>query len=140
MSTTSFESSVKQIPYSQQTVYGKLSDLNNLSKVRDRLPADKAGSLSFDADSMSIEVPMAGKIKMVIIERDEPKTIKFESRGSPVPFLFWIQLLPTGDAACKMRLTLHADLNPFIKGMVQKQLQEGIEKAADMLAMLPYDD
>ena len=30
------------------------------------------------------------------------------------------------------------DLNPFIKGMVAKPLKEGVEKLADMLAMIPY--
>jgi hypothetical protein len=28
----------------------------------------------------------------------------------------------------------------FIKGMVKKPLQEGIEKIADALAMIPYQD
>jgi hypothetical protein len=38
-----------------------------------------------------------------------------------------------------MKITLRADLNPFIKGMVSKPLQEGLEKIADMIAELPYD-
>lgn len=37
-----------------------------------------------------------------------------------------------------MKLTVCADLNPFIKGMVEKPLKEGVEKLADMLAMIPY--
>ena len=36
-----FESSIKQIPYSQESVYRSLSDLSNLEKVRDRVPQDK---------------------------------------------------------------------------------------------------
>ena len=32
-----FESTVKHIPYSQERVYNKLSDLSNLESVRDRL-------------------------------------------------------------------------------------------------------
>ncbi len=31
---------------------------------------------------------------MRIIEREEPKTIKFESANSPLSFNFWIQILP----------------------------------------------
>jgi hypothetical protein len=37
-----------------------------------------------------------------------------------------------------MRLTLKADLNPMLKMMLGKKLEQGIEKFADMLAMLPY--
>lgn len=39
-----------------------------------------------------------------------------------------------------MKLTIKADLNPFIKGMVKKPLEEGIEKIANALAMISYED
>ena len=153
MSTTTFESSIKQIPHKQESVYRTLSDLNNLQRLKDRfeqvkdqIPEDKRKEmeklkdLKFDSDSISITAPMVGEIKMRIIDREEPKTIKFETENSPVPFYFWIQLLPTSDTACKMKLTIKADLNPFIKGMVKKPLEEGIEKIANALAMISYED
>ena len=48
-----FESSVKVIPYSQERVYNKLSDLSNLEAIKDRLPQDKVEDLSFDFYSLS---------------------------------------------------------------------------------------
>ena len=153
MSTTTFESSIKQIPHKQESVYRTLSDLNNLQRlkdkfeqVKDQIPEDKRKEmeklkdLKFDSDSISITAPMVGEIKMRIIDREEPKTIKFETENSPVPFTFWIQLLPKSDTACKMKLTMKAALNPFIKGMVKKPLEEGIEKIANALAMISYED
>ena len=153
MSTTTFESSIKQIPHKQESVYRALSDLNNLQRlkdkfeqVKDQIPEDKKKEmeklkdLRFDSDSITINAPMVGDLKMRIIDRDFPKTIKFETENSPIPFNFWIQLLPTGEFSCKMKLTIKAELNMFIKGMVKKPLQEGIEKIADALAMIPYQD
>jgi hypothetical protein len=137
--SSKFESSIKEIPFSQQQVYNKLSDLNNLNNVKDRIPEDKVKDLTFDHDSISISVPPVGKISMKVIEREEPKCIKFETVQSPIPFNFWIQLLPLTDSSCKMKLTIKADINPFIKGMVSKPLQEGIEKVADALAMVNYE-
>ena len=134
-----FESSVKQIPYAQQSVYDKLSDLNNLEQVKNHMPDDKAGELEFTQDTISVNVPPVGKISMQIIEREEPKTIKFETVQSPMPFNLWIQLLPVTESTSKMKLTLKADINPFLKAMVSKPLQEGIEKIADMLAMANYE-
>lgn len=134
-----FESTIRQINYSQEVVFQGLSNLDNLSKIQDRIPEDKANDLSFDNDSVSINVPPVGKITLKIIEREEPKTIKFETAESPLPFNFWIQLLPVTESSCKMKLTLKADLNPFIKGMVSKPLQEGIEKIADVLQMIKYE-
>ena len=57
-----------------------------------------------------------------------------------MPFNFWIQLLPVTEETCKMKLTLKAELNIFIKGMLQKPLQEGIEKMADVLQAIDYRD
>lgn len=132
-----FESSVRQIQHSQQAVYNMLSDLSNIDRVKDRIPADKLNDLTFDADSMSISTPM-GAVKLKIVDREEPKCIKFETEQSPLPFNFWIQILPVTDTTCKMKLTIKAELNPFIKGMVSKPLQEGIEKIADALQMINY--
>ena len=136
---TSFESSIKEIPYSQKAVYSKLSDLNNLEAVKDKIPSDKLSDLAFDADTLSFSVPPVGTICLKIIEREPDKCIKFGSEASPLPFNLWIQLVPVTETKCKMKITLKAELNLFIKKMVEKQLQEGLEKMAGMLASIPYE-
>ena len=132
---TKFESAVKVIPASQNAVYEKLSDLNNLDKVKDRLPQDKVKNLSFDKENLSIEVPPVGKIVLQIVEKEPCKCIKFATTTSPLPFNLWIQIVPVTETECKMKLTIGMDINPFMKAMVQKPLQEGLEKMADMLAI-----
>lgn len=133
-----FESSIREIASSQEQVYAMLSDLNNINRVKDRLPEDKVKNLEFTSDSVSIEVPMAGKIKFQIVEREEPKTIKFTTAESPIPLNFWIQLLPLTDTSCKMKLTIKADVNPFMAAMINKPLSEGVEKLADVLQVIQY--
>lgn len=133
-----FESTIRQINYPQQNVYNLLSDLSNIERIKDRLPEDKIKDLTFDENSISISSPM-GAVKLNIIEREEPKCIKFETEKSPLPFNLWIQILPVDEVSCKIKLTIKAELNPFIKGMVSKPLQEGIEKIADALQMIKYD-
>ena len=133
-----FESTIREINYPQQNVYNLLSDLSNIEKIKDRLPEDKVKDLIFDENSISISSPM-GAVKLIIIEREEPKCIKFETEKSPLPFNLWIQILPMNESSCKMKLTIKAELNPFIKGMVSKPLQEGIEKIADALQMIKYE-
>lgn len=133
-----FESKVVAIPYSQQRVYDLLSDLSHLERVKERIPQEKVKDLRFDQDTVSINVSPVGDIAFRIIEREEPKCIKLEATTSPIPLTIWVQVLPTADDASKMKLTLRTELNPFIKGMVQKPLQEGIEKMAEMLASINY--
>ena len=129
---------MKQIPYSQEAVYRNISDLRNLEKVRDRIPEDKGKDFSFDADTISINVPPVGELKLRIIEREEPKCVKFETAQSPVPFNVWVQMLPVDEQSSKMKVTVKAELNPFIKGMVSGPLQDGVEKIADALAKIEY--
>ena len=136
---STFESSIRQIPHSQQSVYSMLSDLGNLERVRSRIPEDKIKDFTFDSDSLSITVNPVGNIKLRIVDRDEPKCIKFETEQSPIPFNFWIQVLPVTTTTSKMKLTIKAELNMFIKSMVKKPLQEGLEKIADTLQIINYD-
>ncbi len=157
MSKQQYESNVKFVPYDQTCVYSKLSDLNNLAVIKERfndpavrnmmtekVPEDKINQINeriqdmtFDTDSVSCNISPLGDVSLRIIEREEPKCIKFETVNSPIHLNLWIQLLPT-ESGSKMKLTVGADLNPFIKGMVEKPLKEGVEKLADMLAMIPY--
>ena len=134
-----FESSIKQVPYPQQSVYDKISNLENLEKVRDRIPVDKVQEFSFDKDSVSVNVSPVGEIKLRIINREEPKCVKFETVQSPMPFNLWIQVLPVTETTSKMKVTVDADIPLMLKPMISGPLKDGIEKIADALAMIPYE-
>ena len=133
-----FESQIKTIPTNIENAFAKLSDLSNLEQVKDKIPQDKLKNVEFDADSFRFTIDPVGKIGLRIIEKDAPKTIKFKSELAPIDFFVWIQLKETAENETKAKLTLEADLNPFIKGMVAKPLQEAIDKLADLIAGFPY--
>ena len=152
-----YVSDVKQVAYPQENVYNKLSNLNNFGDIKEKvnnpsyeerfngIPADKLGdvkkyiqSMEFTADEVSMEVPGFGKLSMKIVEREPNKCVKYESVNSPVGFRLWVQMLPVTDITSKIRVTLDADLNFFIKQMLGSKLEKGVEKIADMLAIMPY--
>jgi carbon monoxide dehydrogenase subunit G len=134
-----YESSVKHIPYPQENVYRNISDLNNLARIRDRVPSDKIQDFTFDSDTVSVNVPPVGQISLRIVERDEPKCVKFETAQSPMPFNLWIQILPVDENNSKMKVTVKADIPFMLKAMVSGPLQDGVEKVADALAQIPYE-
>lgn len=135
---TQYESSVKQIPYSQERVYAKLEDLNNLEALQGRLPEDKVKEFTFDHDQATVDIPPIGKVTIRVVEREVPKCIKFEAVGSPIPVNMWIQIIPDGNEASKMRVVAKAEVNFMLRGMIEKPLKEGLEKIADTLAMIQY--
>ena len=137
------ESSVKQIPYPQESVYAKVSDLSNLKYLADRIPEDqknqfKAEDLQCTPDRVSCTVSPVGQIEVGVIAREPFKCVKMETLRSPIKLTMWIQILSTGSSNCKIKLTVDADLNMFMAKMVEKPLTEAVQKLADMLSMLPY--
>lgn len=132
-----FESTIREIQAPQQMVYGVLSNMRNFGKMMDRVPQDVRGKVVFTADGFTVESLM-GKVVMKIIDLEEPKTIKMQSVESPVPFTFWIQLLPMTEQTCKMKLTMKAELNFMMAQIAKGPLQKGIEQLADILQALPF--
>lgn len=133
-----YESSIKIIPYSQSRVFSKISDLNNFNGVEEKLPKEKIQDLTFDADSVSFSVSPVGNVSLKVVERTPDSCVKLETVTSPLPFTLWVQVVPVGEDECKMKVTVEASLNPFIKGMVQKPLKEGLEKMVTVLSMIEY--
>ena len=109
---------------------------DNLSQI----PADtlRVEDLQFSPDGFSCRVSPFGNVDLRIVEREEPKCIKLESTSSPVPLTFWVQILPTSEESSKIKLTLHTELNFFLKGLLNKPISDGMEKLADALATMPY--
>lgn len=159
---TKYESSVKRIYAPVANVYTKLSDLNNLAAIRERMadPAfeqvirqqmgdklnesqlqqarDVVSRMQFDRDTATVEAGPVGSVSLRIVEREEPKLVKLQAENSPIPANLWIQLLPAGDGQTAMKVTLGVELNFFMKQMVKGKLKDAVERLADMLAMLPY--
>ena len=150
-----YESQIKQVPFCQSAVYAKISDLSNLAVIKERIddpniqaqiPADKidevrraVSQMEFTTDTLSGPVGPIGNIAVEIVEREPEKCVKFASTSSPVSFKLWIQVLPTSQISSKIKVTIDADLNFFMKQVLAKPLQQGVDKFADMLAMIPYE-
>ena len=135
---TIYESSFKVIPDSKERVYNKLSDLSNLESVKDRWPQDKVKDVSFDSDTISFSAAPIGQITLKIVEREPSKCVKLETTTSPLPFNLWIQLVPVTESECKVKVTIGMEINPFMKTMIQKPLNDGLEKMVDMLSLIQY--
>ena len=133
-----YESSVKCIPHPQERVYAKLEDLNNIEGIKDKLPQDKVQDLTYSRDEASVSVPPIGNITLRVVEREEPKCIKLEVAHSIAPLTIWIQIIPNGENASKMRVVAKAEINFMLRSMIEKPLKEGLEKIAEALSLIEY--
>ena len=137
---TEFTSQIRTIPHNDARVFAVLSDLSNMQRVRQSLPQDSVKAFTLTDDRCSFEVSPIGKIEFHIVDREPNKTIKFETTQSPVPLLLWIQLKQVAENDTRMKMTVRAELNPFLKPMVSKPMQDAVNKISEILAALPYDE
>jgi len=135
---TEFVSEIKKISFNAERVYAKVSDLSNLSSLAENIPTDKLKDLTSDKDSCSFTVASIGKITFRVIEREPNKLVKLQAEDSIIPLTLWLQLKEVKENDTRMKLTVKAELNTFIKPMVKKPLQEAINKIADVLTAIPY--
>jgi hypothetical protein len=151
MGTEKYISEVKFISSPQDVVFNHLADMNNLSRFFDPsrieemklqypdYPDIKLDNFIATTDECSFSINPIGTVGVRIVEREPSKLIKLAGSKS-VPFKLdcWIQLLPVDVASCKLRITLHAELNAMIKMLVDKPLKESIDRVAEALARIQY--
>jgi len=136
---TTYESEIKTILSDSKMVFAKLSDLNNLAILKEKLPAESGVSeMTYDRDTVSFSVNPVGKITLRIVERVEYKTIKLEAENSPIAFNLWIQLVEKAENDTKLKVTLKAELPMMIKMMLGSKLQNFIDQFANGLTKIEY--
>ena len=149
MAGSRYVSDIKIVNKNQEVIFNYLSNFENLSKyldegllskISEQVPQIQISDFESDADSCRFQVSGMGQAEIRIVEREPFKTIKINSTGSmPVSIALWVQLLPVTDTETKLRLTLDADMNMMLKMFVGKKLEEGVNRLADLLAGLPYN-
>ncbi len=147
-----YVSEIKQINFPVEKVYNRLSDLKNigmllnpekLSEVKDKIsgaPEISIENFKATENECTFDIKSFGNVGLVIIEKEPNKTVKLTGTKSiPFDFYCWLQLLPISPESCKVRITLQAELNPMVKMMVNKALEEGVDQIADALTRINYD-
>jgi carbon monoxide dehydrogenase subunit G len=126
-----FESRIGKINQPAGTIYRMLSDFRNFSNF---VPADKIKNWQATADECRFTVDMVGDTGLKIVEKQEDKLIKITAIGdNPYNFFFWIQLKEVAPYDTRIKLTLKIDLNPMIKMMASKPIQNFLNGLIDQL-------
>lgn len=157
---TKYESQIHTVNAPQEQAFERLSDLRRfemlktafsdpamMERIAASVPADQLSpekmqklrehveKMEFTDDTLTIDSPM-GRVTLAIIERDAPKLVKFETQGAPVAANLWVQLLPKGTYQSALKVTVGAELNFFIRKMVEKHLKQAPDGIASFLSQL----
>ena len=134
-----FSSEVKTIYHTDRDIFRVLSDLRNLDLVKDYIPEDKIKEFVFDKDSVSFRVDTIGKVTFLVIEKQPESLIRFKSVKLPFDVFLEIQLQLKSEEETELTMVVQSDLNPFMRGIVEKPMREAVDRISDALTQLPYD-
>lgn len=141
---TEYTSNIISIAAPRHLVYKQLSDLSRLEAIAETLKshpsASGIGVEVIDPDRCALDIPMAGKLVLHIVEREPEKMIKLEAEQAPIPLTLWTQLVEKEESpnTTFLRLTLHTELNFLMKQMLGSKLQEAVNKLAETFGQIPY--
>lgn len=133
---TKFESKVGKLNASDERVYSFLSDFNNFKQF---IPADKVNDFESSEDHCKFSVPGMGSVGLRIVEKEPFKALKVAGEGmANQQFFLWIQLKQMEATDTRIKLTIKADLNPMIKMMASKPLQNFLDKLVETIEKIPF--
>ena len=134
LSELKVESKVGKLSKNSEEVFNFLTNFNNFSKL---IPQDKIKNWIASEDSCSFEIEKVGMIGLEIVEKEPFKLIKIKgSETVPYKFFLWIQLKEIDPNDTRIKLTIKANLNPMIKSVAKKPLQEFVDSLVDQMQKL----
>ncbi len=135
-----FKSTERIINADVNTVYQRLSHPEGFKNIADNIPSEVKGkvNIKLDGDVITIVTPQVGDITFKITKRVENEKISLESISSPLPFSIDMLMAADGESTTKAHVETKIELNPIIKPMISKPIQEMTEKFAEFLTQVPF--
>ena len=130
-----------------ESVFKKLSDLENFKSFLDKIPADKIPadkleqfkSIEITTDSIAFQGGPTGAVKFVVIERNAPNLIKLQAADIPLSLTLELHLKSSGEN-CLQQTIINADIPPMLKPMVAGPLQKVVDQFGSVLTAIPFND
>jgi carbon monoxide dehydrogenase subunit G len=124
------ESKTVEVPAGREKVFAFVSDLNNFKKL---LPAERISDWESRGDYCSFKVQGTATIDLKLKNTEPHSRISLES-GDRSPFPFTLEIFfEEHDGKTKAFQIMEAQVNPFLKMMVEKPLSNLFNYIANKL-------
>lgn len=131
---------------SAETVFNKLSNLNNLKNLLNNVPADRVPedkremfeNLKITEDSIQIPGGPMGSLTLKMVEKIEPKLIKLAGEGLPIALSLAMNIEPEGENSSSANVDIDIDIPAMLKPMIGGQIQKMASQFGDMLGAISF--
>ena len=127
-------------------VYDKLSNLENLQGMLDKVPADKIPedkrqmfeNIKITSDTIEVPGGPMGNLRFRVVERKAPSLIKLQGEGIPIEMALALHIEPINDASSSAKVDIDINLPAMLRPMIGGQIQKIANQFGDVLGAIPF--
>ena len=128
------------------TVFDKLSNLENLKGLLDKVPADQIPqdkrqmfeNIKITPDTIEVPGGPMGNLVFRVTERKAPSMIKLNGEGIPIEMALVLHVSPLTDTTSSANVDIDINLPAMLKPMVGGQIQKIANQFGDVLKAIPF--
>lgn len=129
-----------------EAVFAKLSNLENLRSLLEKVPADQIpadkremfDNITITADSITVPGGPVGSLTFRVKEKREPSLIRLEGEGSPVPLSLSLNISPDGADYSRAQAEIDIAIPAMLKPMVSGPIQKMADQFGQVLKAIPF--
>lgn len=131
---------------SADSVFKKLSNLENLKTMLEKVPADRIpedkrqmfDNIKITPDTIEVPGGPMGNLTFRVIERKEPTLIKLQGEGIPMKMFLALHILPETESQSSGQVEIDIDIPAMLKPMIGGQIQKIANQFGDVLGAVPF--
>ena len=131
---------------SASSVFDKLSNLENLQGMLNKVPADKIPedkrqmfeNIKITPDTIEVPGGPMGNLLFRVTERKAPSLIKLKGEGIPVEMALVLHVTPISDTSSSANVDIDINLPAMLKPMIGGQIQKIANQFGDVLGAIPF--
>lgn len=131
---------------SAPNVFDKLSNLENLQGMLDKVPADRIPedkrqmfeNIRITPDTIEVPGGPMGNLLFRVTERIAPSLIKLKGEGIPIEMALILHLTPISDSSSSAKVDVDINLPAMLKPMVGGQIQKIANQFGEVLGAIPF--
>lgn len=131
---------------SANAVFDKLSNLENLRGLLDKVPADRIPedkrqmfeNIVITPDTIEVPGGPMGNLRFRVTERKAPSLVKLKGEGVPVEMALVLHVEPMTDTSSSANVDLDINIPAMLKPMVGGQIQKIANQFGDVLGAIPF--
>lgn len=142
-----YKSDIVSLMAPAQSVFERLSNLENLGALlqnvpEDKIPADQKAMLEqirISGQTISFPGGPAGEITLRLVEAAAPSLIKLQGEGTPVPMSMAMHITSLTPDTCEAYVEIDIQIPAMLKPMINGPMQKMADQFAHMLRQIPFN-